>query len=194
MDRVGIGPGISCQRRNEAVLDWVIRQRIATVILGGHWIADTEGRLLNVLTDDESPDNDSAQNAQVFARGLGRLLAVLQQAHVRVFLIDDAPENPLSVPYELASAKRLALHRELGISKEQYDAQQGSAIRIFTRFQQQYGLHILKPQDLLCASGHCAIAQGEASFYTDREHLAPAGAMAIEPAFEPVFAPQTEPP
>jgi hypothetical protein len=189
MDAAGIGHGVSCKRRNDAVLDWVIKQRIATVILGGHWIAYTEARLLNVLTDAASPDNDSAQNAQVFARSLGRLLAALQQAHVRVFLLDDAPENALSVPYMLASAQRLALHRELGISRAQYDAQQRSAIQIFTQFQQQYGLRILQPQDLLCSSGHCTIAREDASFYIDREHLAPAGAMAIEPIFDPVFVP-----
>jgi hypothetical protein len=190
MDAVGLGHGGSCKRRNDAVLDWVIKQHIATVILGGHWIANTEERLLSVLTDAESPDNGGSQNAQVFARGLGRLLAVLQQAHVRVFLLDDAPENPLSVPYELASAQRLALHRELGITRAQYDAQQRSAIHVFMQLQQQYGLRVLQPQDLLCGSGHCAIARDDASFYTDREHLSPAGAMAIEPVFEPVFAPQ----
>jgi peptidoglycan/LPS O-acetylase OafA/YrhL len=189
MDAVGIGHGESCKRRNHAVLDWSIKQHIATVILGGHWIANTEERLLSVLTDAECPDNDGSQNAQVFARGLGRLLAALQQAHVRVFLLDDAPENPLSVPYVLASARRLALHRELGITRAQYDAEQRSAIQIFTRFQQQYGLRVLKPQDLLCGSGHCAIAHDDASFYTDREHLSPAGALAIEPVFDAVFAP-----
>ncbi len=189
MDAAGIGHGVSCKRRNDAVLDWVIKQRIATVILGGHWISDTEARLLSVLTDAESPDNGGSQNAQVFARGLGRLLTALQQAHVRVFLMDDAPENVLSVPYMLASARRLALHRELGISRAQYDAQQRSAIQIFTQFQQQYGLRVLQPQDLLCGSGHCRIARDDASFYTDREHLSPAGALAIEAVFDPVFAP-----
>ncbi len=190
MDAAGWGHGVSCKQRNDAVLQWVIKQRIAIVILGGHWIANTEERLLSVLTDADSPDNEGAQNAQVFARGLGRTLAVLQQAQVRVFLIDDAPENPLSVPYTLAAARRLGLHRELGITRAQYDAQQRSALQIFTQFQRQYGLRILQPQDLLCGSGHCAIARDGASFYTDREHLSPAGAMAIEPVFEAIFDPQ----
>ncbi len=190
MDATGIGNGVKCQQHNDAVLNWIIQHRIATVILAGHWIANTEEQFSRVLTDAESPDDDSGRdNAEVFARGIERLLAVLQREHARVFVLDDVPGYVLSVPYELASARRLELNRELGISQTNYVAQQRSATQVFTRLQRQYRLHMLRPQDILCASGRCAIARGEAPFYVDGEHLSPTGALTIEPIFEAIFDP-----
>jgi hypothetical protein len=141
------------------------------VILAGHWIS--------YLKDQD--------DAAVFARALERVLAVLQHEHVRVFLLEDVPQNALNVPYALAAARRLGLHRDFRISRTAYEAQQQTATRIFTRVQQRYGLRILKPQDILCAGGTCAIARGEAPLYVDDEHLAPMGAVMVEPALEAVF-------
>jgi peptidoglycan/LPS O-acetylase OafA/YrhL len=188
MDGAGIGHAVKCEHSNAAALDWIIRQRITTVILGGHWIANTEPRFLSVLTDAQSPANDGTHNAEVFARGMGRLLAYLQRARAQVFLLDDVPEYPFAIPYGLAQARRLHLHRDLGMTRAAYEAQQRSASQIFARLQQQYGLRILKPEDILCGSGRCAIAQGEAPLYRDIEHLSITGAMTVEPVFEAVFA------
>jgi peptidoglycan/LPS O-acetylase OafA/YrhL len=187
MDANGLGRGVRCERHNAAVLSWIIQQRITTVILGGHWIANTEARFSSVLTDAQSPDNDGAHNAQVFARGLARLLVELQRAHVKVFLLDDVPDYAFSVPYGLASARRLDLHRDLAMSTADYETQQRSATRLFGQFQQQYGLRILRPQDMLCSGGRCAIARGAAPLYRDNEHLAIAGAMTVAPIFEAIF-------
>jgi peptidoglycan/LPS O-acetylase OafA/YrhL len=189
VDGAGIGHAVKCERANAAALKWIIQQRMATVILGGHWIANTEPRFLSVLTDAQSPANDGSHNAEVFARGMGRLLADLQRAQVRVFLLDDVPEYPFSIPYGLAAARRLDLHRDLGMTRAAYEDQQRSATQIFARFQQLYGLRILKPEDVLCGSGRCAIAQGEAPLYRDIEHLSITGAMTVAPIFEAVFTP-----
>jgi hypothetical protein len=81
------------------------------------------------------------------------------------------------------------LHRELGLSLAAYAAQQSSATQLFWRFQQQFGLHVLKPQDILCGGGRCAIARGEAPLYRDGEHLTITGAMTVAPIFDALFAP-----
>ncbi|HEY4340616.1 MAG TPA: acyltransferase family protein [Steroidobacteraceae bacterium] len=188
MDAAGFGRGAACKRHNDSVLDWIIRKHFTTVILGGHWIANTEERYFTVLTDAENPDNESGRhNAAVFGRGLERLLVMLQRQHVRIFVMDDAPENPTSVPYELASARRLHLREDLGITRMAYDEQQHNPIEIFRRLEQRFDLHILRPQDVLCASGRCAIAQGEVPFYVDNEHLSPAGAIFLRPELAPLF-------
>ncbi len=188
VDGAGIGHAVKCERANAAALKWIIQQRFTTVILGGHWIANTEPRFLSVLTDAQGPGNNGTYDAEVFARGMGRLLADLQRAQVRVFLLDDVPEYPFSIPYGLAAARRLDLHRDLGMTRAAYADQQRSATQIFARFQQQFGLRILKPEDVLCGSGRCAIAQGEAPLYRDIEHLSITGAMTVAPTFEAVFA------
>jgi peptidoglycan/LPS O-acetylase OafA/YrhL len=171
LDAAGVGRGAMCKRHYDAVLAWIVQNRIRTVILAGHWIAN--------IRDQE--------NAAVFARALERLLVVLQHEHVRVFLLEDVPQNTLSVPYELASARRLGLDRDFRLSRTAYEAQQQSATRIFAQLQQRYELRILMPQDILCAGGMCAIARGEAPLYVDDEHLASTGAMIVEPALEAVF-------
>ncbi len=176
LDAEGVGRGAICTRHDDAVLGWIVQHRVRTVILAGHWIAYTGDHFLRQLTDAQSPDNESLQeNAAVFARGLERLLSVLQHERVRVFLLEDVPHNALNVPYELASARRLSLRRDFRISRTAYEAQELIATQIFQRMQQRYGLRILRPQDILCAGGTCAIARDEAPLYNDDEHLAPTG-------------------
>jgi hypothetical protein len=126
-------------------------------------------------------------NAAVFARGLDSLLAALERAHVRVFLVDDAPQSIVNVPYALAAARRLHLDRDFRISRVDYEAQQQSAAAIFSRLQKRYGFRILKPQDELCAGGMCSIARIDAPLYTDGEHLSELGAMISEPALEAIW-------
>ena len=177
-----------CKRHTEAVLNWIIHNHIDTVILAAHWIAYTEDKHSRRLTDSQSPENYSMRdNAAVFARGLDRLLAALERAHARVFILDDAPQSIVDVPYALASAQRLHLDREFRISRVTYEAQQRSATAIFACLQKRYGIRILKPQDLLCAGGMCSIARNGASLYTDDEHLSELGAIISEPALEAIW-------
>jgi peptidoglycan/LPS O-acetylase OafA/YrhL len=183
-----------CKRHSEAVLNWIAGNHIGTVILAAHWIAYTEDKHSRRLTDAQSPENYSMlDNAAVFSRGLESLLGALERDHVRVFLLDDAPQSIVYVPYALASARRLHLDRELRISRVAYEAQQHSAAAIFARLQKRYGFRILKPQDLLCAGGMCSIARNDAPLYRDGEHLSELGAMICEPALDAIWDPRSEP-
>jgi hypothetical protein len=188
IDAHGFGRSERCKRHTEAVLDWIARNHIGTVILAAHWIAYTEDKNSRRLTDSQSPENYSMlDNAAVFSRGLDSLLAALEGERVRVFLLNDAPQSIVDVPYALASARRLHLDREFRISRVTYEAQQHSATAIFARLQKRYGIRILKPQDLLCAGGMCSIARNDAPLYTDEEHLSELGAMISEPALEAIW-------
>ncbi|HEY5412627.1 MAG TPA: SGNH hydrolase domain-containing protein, partial [Caulobacteraceae bacterium] len=73
------------------------------------------------------------------------------------------------------------------ISRAAYDAEQAVANRVLERLRARYGFTILRPQDVLCASGGCALMQGGRSLYQDRDHLSPPGALAVVPAFEPLW-------
>ena len=188
IDGRGFGRSERCKRHTEAVLSWIVRNHIGTVILAAHWIAYTEDKHSRRLTDSQSPENYSMlENATVFSRGLDSLLAALEREHVRVFLLDDAPQSIVDVPYALASAQRLHLDREFRISRVTYEAQQHSATAIFARLQERYGFRILKPQDLLCAGGMCSIARNDVSLYIDNEHVSELGAMISEPALEAIW-------
>ena len=188
LDAHGFGRSENCKRHSDVVLQWILQHRIRTVILAGHWIAYTEGGHQRRLTDSQSPENYSLlDNATVFARGLERLLAALEHEHVRVFVLDDAPQNIVDVPYALASAHRLHRDNDFRISRIDYEAQQHSAAEIFAHLQPRYRFGILRPQDFLCAGGMCAIARNDASLYVDDEHLSELGAALSEPALEPIW-------
>jgi peptidoglycan/LPS O-acetylase OafA/YrhL len=194
IDARGFGRSERCKRHSEAVLNWIAGNHIGTVMLAAHWIAYTEDKHTRRLTDSQSPENYSMRdNAAVFARGLDSLLAALEREHVRVFVLDDAPQSIVDVPYALASAQRLHLDREFRISRVTYKAQQHSAAAIFARLQKRYGFRILKPQDLLCAGGMCSIARNDVPLYTDGEHLSELGAMISEPALEAIWDTRSEP-
>jgi hypothetical protein len=188
IDAHGLDPSEGCVRHTEAVLNWIARNHIGTVLLAAHWIAYTEDKHSRRLTDSQSPENYSMlDNAAVFERGLDRLLAALQREHVRVFLIEDAPQSMVNVAYTLAAAKRLHLNREFRISRATYETQQHSAAAIFSRLQKRYEFRTLKPQDFLCAGGMCSIAQNDAPMYSDDEHLSELGAKIAEPALESIW-------
>ena len=181
-------PSERCVRHTEAVLNWIDCNHIGTVILAAHWIAYTEDKHSRRLTDSQSPENYAMlDNAAVFERGLESLLAALEREHVRVFLMDDAPQSMVNVAYTLAAAQRLHLNREFRISRATYEAQQHSAAAIFARLQKRYEFRILKPQDFLCAGGMCSIAHNHAPLYSDDEHLSELGAMIAEPALEAIW-------
>jgi peptidoglycan/LPS O-acetylase OafA/YrhL len=178
-----------CHRMTIEVLDWIIQHHIRTVILAGNWTSYAESRFGVRLTDAQSPDNHSLlEDAQIFSRGLERILAVLARQNVRVFILEDVPKSVVNVPYALASAQRLGLHRDFRITRAQYEAQQHSVTEIFARLQKRYEFRILKPQDPLCAEGLCAIARDNIPLYSDWEHLAPLGADVVEPALLTIWS------
>ena len=178
-----------CYRETPAALNWIVQHHIRTVVLVGHWTGYSEERLRARLTDSQSPHNDLLlDNAEVFSRGLEKVLAVLDRQRVRVFVVDDAPEYPVDVPYALASVRRLGLHRDLRISRAEYEVQQRSAAEIFAHLQRRYGFRILKPQDYLCADGRCAISRNDLPLYSDGEHLSPLGAEVAAPALEAIWS------
>jgi hypothetical protein len=194
LDAHGFGRGELCKRHTEAVLNWIALNHVGTVILVAHWIAYTEDKHSRRLTDSQSPENLSMlDNAAVFERGLDSLLVALERLQVRVFLMDDAPQSLVNVPYALAAARRLHLDREFRSSRVDYDAQQHSAYAIFARLQQRYKFRILKPQDLLCSGGMCSIARNDVPLYSDDEHLSELGAMIAEPVFEAIWDTRSEP-
>jgi hypothetical protein len=188
---IGFGQDEECEQHNEAVLRWVTLNRIATVVLAGHWrvYASTDrGAGVLILSDKQLPRPATLTgNAAVFQRGLGRLLETLQEKHVRTFVLEDVPQIDADVPNALASAERLGKHPDFGLTRAAYEMQQENVTQIFSVLQSRYSFHLLRPQDLLCASDVCAIAQHGQSLYEDGEHLSPAGATTVKSIFEKIW-------
>lgn len=181
-----------CAPRNDAVLHWIGEQKIPAVILAAHWmvyaatqsVATAAGSQLTLI-DVGQPDQ--TDEATTFERSLAATLDALQRLHVRVFVVEDAPEQAFNVPYALAAQARLGHPAPLGVDSDAYAAQQAVATEIFGRLQRRYSFTRLRPQDILCVSGRCAITLAGQVLYQDGEHLAPPGALAVVPAFAPLW-------
>ena len=193
--KAGVGRSAACARHTERVLDWLGSHHITTVILAGYWNYYLDPRFQRLLTDDDSPGNPTLRdNPAVFKRGIARLLLALRSRHIRVFVLNDAPEidvpvpfEPLGVPYALASAIRLGDNREFGITRDAYDRQQKNATEAFASLQHKYAFTILRTQDPLCAGGFCVAARLHTSLYADDQHLSTAGAIVARSALQPIW-------
>ncbi len=192
LDAMLAGRQAHCAPLNDAVLHWIGEQKIPTVILAAHWmvyaatqsVATAAGSQLTLV---EVGQPDQTDEAAAFERRLAATLDALQRRHVRVFVVEDTPEQDFNVPYALAAQARLEHPAPLGVSREAYAAQQAVATEIFGRLQQRYSFTRLRPQDVLCAGGRCALTLDGQVLYQDEEHLALPGALAVVPAFAPLW-------
>ncbi|MEI9985157.1 MAG: SGNH hydrolase domain-containing protein [Aliidongia sp.] len=97
-----------CAPRDDAVLHWIGEQKIPAVILAAHWmvyaatpsVATAAGSQLTLI-DVGQPDQ--TDEAATFERSLAATLDALQRLHVRVFVVEDTPEQAFNVPYALAA-------------------------------------------------------------------------------------------
>ena len=162
------------------------------MILAAHWmvyaatqsVATAAGSQLTLIDVGQA---DQTDEAATFERSLAATLDALQRLHVRVFVVEDTPEQAFNVPYALAAQARLGHPAPLGVGSDAYAAQQAVATEILGRLQKRYSFTRLRPQDSLCASGRCALTLAGQVLYQDEEHLAPPGALAVVPAFAPLW-------
>ena len=183
-----------CPGQNAAVLRWIADHQIKVAILAGYWIAHADiakapDPAANHLTLADVRRPELTNGMVVFERNFAETLDALRRLGVRVYVVEDAPQQDIAVPIALASDARLGRPPHHGVSRAAYDAQQAVVTGIFERLRPRYGFTLLKPQDILCASGECVLQQGGQSLYQDNEHLSPPGALKVVPAFEPIWGP-----
>ncbi len=183
---------VHCPQRNAAALQWIAAHRTPVVILAAHWIAYADTAKVPIAVADHLMLVDAKRpqltdEAAIFESHFALTLAALQRAGARVYVVEDAPQMDFNVPVSLASDARLGRAPRPGVSRAAYDAQQAVATGIFARLRARYPFTLLRPQDVLCASGGCILMQGGQALYQDGEHLSPPGALAVVPAFEPLW-------
>ena len=181
-----------CPERNAAALQWITAHRIPVVILAARWIAYADTAKVPVVVTDhlilvDAKRPQLTNQAAIFETHFAVTLAALQRAGVRVYVVEGVPQMDFNVPVSLASDARLGRAARPGISRAAYDAQQAVATGIFARLRARYPFTLLRPQDVLCASGSCLLMQGGQALYQDGQHLTPPGALSVVPAFEPLW-------
>jgi peptidoglycan/LPS O-acetylase OafA/YrhL len=183
-----------CPAHNAAALSWIAANRIRAVILAAHWIAYADrdkspGALINHLTFVDINAPDLSEQAPSFERNFAATLSALQRLGVKTYVVEDDPQQDIQVPEALASDARLGRPRHHGIDRADYEAQQAIPTAIFERLQQRFGFVLIKPSDILCATGECVLERNGRSLYQDDEHLSPAGALEVAPTLSALWKP-----
>src|SRR4029078_660953 len=84
-------------KRNQAVLDFVRRKNIKTVILASDWRGNTLGRengsLDTLIVDDENQSVDKNNAAEVLRRGLQKTTDELRRAGADVWIMRQVPSQ-----------------------------------------------------------------------------------------------------
>jgi hypothetical protein len=76
---------------------------------------------------------------------------------------------------------------DLGPTLVTYRARQVFVAKDFADLQRRYGVTVVEPASILCASGRCAVADGGRPLYRDHHHLSAFGAAHLARLFAKVL-------
>ncbi|HEY1706876.1 MAG TPA: acyltransferase family protein [Rhizomicrobium sp.] len=181
-----------CKPFNDAVEKVALRPDIDEVILDARWAKNANdpysaGASNITLSDEEGWSTDRTTMEEVFYRGLERTVHALTNAGKHVVLVAPVPEADYSVPRTLAKL-RLAGYR-IGLSRDvaSYFARQKYILDAFAQLKQRYGVTVIYPHQILCATGSCEFTLNDRPLYRDEHHLSVFGALQLTPIVSQAF-------
>ncbi|MGH6889853.1 MAG: acyltransferase family protein [Rhizomicrobium sp.] len=187
-------PMAGCRAFNDAVMALARNSGIREVILESRWAKYAEGSPYGdepkghiALLDDACQTDTGGDNHAVFGRGIARTVGELSKLGKKVVLVASVPEIGFPVPAVLA---RRALAKETGKIAppvRDYFRRQKYVLTTFAGLQKQYGVEVLYPHRILCATGTCEIARRGIPLYRDGHHLSVFGARQLSPLMEKAF-------
>ena len=184
---------LPCKPFNDAVAKVALQPEIRDVILDARWsknaygTAPGEGDGRIYPYDDKGKGTDLPSTEAVFYRGLERTVRALTGAGKHVTIIASVPEPGYSVPRVLA---HLRMEKNWGTPTgdlKAFLAHQKFIFDTMAAMQKKYGVRVLYPHQLLCASGACELALNDRPLYRDEHHLSVFGAMQLMPIVAQAF-------
>jgi peptidoglycan/LPS O-acetylase OafA/YrhL len=172
--------GKEAVNRNQAVLDFVHRKHIKTVILASDWYMNTHprenGSLDSLIVDEENESINPRNAMEVLRRGLRKTVDELQRAGAEVWIMRQVPMQPQS-PSQLAFDAWLR-RRELpdfGVTLLEHHRAQATLNRMLSELERE-NVHILDPAAVCFSPAHQSfVAANGRSYYWDRTHLSVIG-------------------
>jgi hypothetical protein len=186
-----------CRQLNDIALAYIrATPSIETVILASRWAVYAEGTSYGVepsaeyiLADDQTDKPGLANNRKVFARSLQRTVKALEDAGKRVVIVGPVPEVGWNVPKWLATQKLTGHSDATRIAPRYADfiERQRVVLSDIDRLAKARDVTAVFPDQVLCDSESCDIADGEKPFYTDDDHLSLTGTAKVAVIFDPVM-------
>jgi hypothetical protein len=185
--------GRSCIRFREGIVKQIeAMPEVRKVLLIARWPAYSEGTRYG--PDDSGPNpvlldmsGTISGNHAVFALGLERMVKRLQQAGKEVFFVFSVPEVGLNVPSRLAKQKLFNVEDDIRPTTKAFFARNQYVFEISKTLEEQHGVKILYPHQLLCLGDSCSVMHEGAALYSDDDHLGAYGSMHVRKIFDEVF-------
>ncbi|HEY1838518.1 MAG TPA: acyltransferase family protein [Rhizomicrobium sp.] len=183
-----------CRRFNDHVLHEILADpNIKLVILTAAWAKSAIGTPYGAedsgdvyLTDAAHPRRGStAQDRIVFAAGFARLMQALAAKNVAI--ISSLPEPGWEVPQTLARIALMHSQMDMRPTLAQFVARQKPVLAVFADAKAHYGVRVVYPHLVLCASGHCDVEKDGAALYRDSEHLTYPATWLMAPLLDPLL-------
>ncbi|MEO6388436.1 MAG: acyltransferase family protein [Croceibacterium sp.] len=170
---VSINYGSGCEEFNEATIDWIVRNRPATVFLVASW---TEYSRANAFY--ELADGTNTGNIAVFPVALRRTIARLRPLIGRIVVVGPTPGAPQDAPFRLAMTKLHGIQSPEPQNRAKFAADSARFWEGLARINSP-GLLIFDPAPLFCNAESCAYVRGDTLLYRDAGHLNSAGARIV---------------
>ena len=130
-----------------------------------------------------------SENSAAMMKGLERAALGLQASGKQVVLLYPVPVYDFDPPSQVGLAMRLGRDPlRVGMSRAQFDRDNGQTMAVLDAFTQAHGLIVLKPSDVLCDAERCRVydpalkqrsgsaTQNTGVLYFNGQHLSMAGA------------------
>jgi peptidoglycan/LPS O-acetylase OafA/YrhL len=183
-----------CAQLNDAALNLAFQTRISEVILVARWSYYDQGagygpdanEIRHLIDLDPPPRPDASQHA-TFARMLERTVRLLRSSGKKVVLVAPVPEAGTDVPETMALAAIHGSTRDREPSFESYRTRNAFVLGDLAKLRAKYGVTIVDPASVLCATGRCSLMRDGKPLYFDHHHLSVFGALQLIALFKPVF-------
>jgi len=173
----------TCRAFNDKVAGLIARRHIREVILASRWSKHALGtdygdsiQPTAFLVDQQSKSQSESEHKAVFLRALSRTMTLLSLAGARIVIVGPVPEVKGYVPESLAMARMFGTARDVRSTLAEFRQRQQFVLDAFRPLSQEYGLTIVFPHRVLCASGTCEIEKAGRALYRDSSHLTVFGA------------------
>jgi peptidoglycan/LPS O-acetylase OafA/YrhL len=161
------------------------------VYVDGHYVERGEERRDVELRDESDLETEGLVRAQVFERGLARLIERLVHMDRTVVLVACVPEIGVNVPAAYEISRRLPWFRDLrkiSPTRAEFARRQLQSQQLLSRVANRYQLVIVEPDSVMWGRDDRIriLADGEL-LYRDDDHLSFAGARYVASCFDAVF-------
>lgn len=174
----------NCQKLNERIFDFVKSNGIERVLLVGRWTyyvgGLTKPEERNAISMDVTKEDSVEFARESFIFGLQKTVAEYRKIGVKVYLINDTPQQEVG-PLKALKLAGLEVDRvnDFSISRLQHQKDQAWVRDRFAEIK-NLDATFIDFDDFLCSpSGLCPIARNGKSLYFDGDHLSVYGAMSL---------------